>query len=809
VNETPSPETPPVEPPRESGRFQREFGRARDFIAARVWPALRSRFDRIAPRHIWIAALLALVVAGIAWNRCGVRGCPRIERLTSYQPNGATVLLDRNGKEFADLAPIRYPVVSLDSLPAHVAQAFLAVEDKRFYEHNGIDYRRVVGAALANLKSGGLRQGSSTISMQLARNVFPKAVPGQEKTFRRKLLEARVARMIEKRFEKDEILELYLNHIYFGNGAYGIEAAAQQYFRVPAKKLTLSQAALLAALPKAPAHYDPRRKPERAKERRNLVLALMSQQHRISVEESETASKGALKVAARPRRGSVDDGLGPYFEDIVRRQLEERFGDDVYEHRLKVYTTLDIRAQRAAEEELSKQLRTLEAGGFGKLNGPKYTTAAASGENGTGYIQGAMVLLDPYTGDVLALVGGRDFLDSPFNRATQSRRQIGSAFKPFVFAAAIEHGVMPSERLIDEPLRVEVSRTVSWEPKNYDGQFHGRVSMRNALVQSRNVPTVRLASSVGLGAVKETAVRAGITGDMPEHPSMPLGTVASSPLELARAYSVFPTLGSTPEARFVLRVEDSEGNELWRTDPKIESGNLDPRVAYIVTDMMRDAVERGTGTNVRRAGFTRTVAGKTGTTNDGTDAWFVGFTPDLVGAVWVGFDRRRSIISNASGGRLAAPVFGRVMRRLATVRPDPGSFRRPEGIVERTVDPESGLVLQDGCYPTWGQGERELFIEGREPGTVCPYWGGGWMAMRDFGRYLDEFASVLEALVGRSANQLEPHARQVLERYIRRAFQEYGGLTEHHTEEIQRYVEQYLRYQQQVDRGRRGARERN
>lgn len=371
--------------------------------------------------------------------------------------------------------------------------------------------------------------------------------------------------------------------------------------------------------------------------------------------------------------------------------------------------------------------------------------------------------------------------------------------------------MFPSERLRDEPLRVEVSRTVSWEPKNYDGQFQGQVSMREALVQSRNVPTVRLASSVGLGTVKTTAVRAGITGDMPEHPSMPLGTVASSPLELARAYSVFPTLGSAPEPRFVLRVEDRDGNVLWSTEPKVEAGRMDPRAAFIVTDMMRDAVQRGTGTNVRRAGFTRTVAGKTGTTNDGTDAWFVGFTPDLVGAVWVGFDRRRSIVSNASGGRLAAPVFGRVMQRLAAVRPDPGPFRRPDGIVERMVDPASGMILQDGCFPSWGQPEREMFIQGREPGTVCPSWGGGWIA-RNFGRYIEEAASVIEVLVGRRAQGLDPHARDVLERYIRKAIEDYGGLTQHHNDEIRRYVDQYLRYQDQVDprgRGRRGARDRN
>ncbi|MGH7469684.1 MAG: transglycosylase domain-containing protein [Longimicrobiales bacterium] len=690
----------------------------------------RLRLDRITNRQVVIAAGLTLVLVGVTWQRCGFKGCPNTDRLSAYQPNGATVLLDRHGQRFADLAPVRHQVVALKSLPGHVPNAFLSVEDKRFYDHGGVDWRRVIGASMANLKARGYAQGSSTITMQLARNLFPKQLPHQERTLRRKLLEVRVARAIERAFEKHEILELYLNHIYFGNGAYGIEAASQQYFRRSARELTLSQAALLAALPKAPALYDPRRRAKRAKQRRDLVLTLMAEQGHITRRQASSSKAAPLRVQARSRRGAQDDGFAPYFADAVRKILEDRFGDLVYERRLTVRTTLDTRAQRAAEEEIAKQLRAIEAGELGRWTGPRFVSAAESNEQGTQYLQGAAVLLEVGSGDVIALVGGRDFLDSPFNRATQSQRQVGSSFKPFVFAAAVADGFMTSQRIPDEPISIPVSRQVVWEPRNFDGEFFGEISMRQALVESRNVPTVRLAAAVGLDAVKQTAQRAGLTGDLSTHPSMPLGTVASSPLELALAYTVFPGLGTRPEPRYIVSVEDEEGTVLWSSESVSSGDAMDPRVAYVITDMLRDAVDHGTGSLVRTAGFYGMSAGKTGTTNEGTDAWFVGYTPDLVGAVWIGFDQQRAMPGNASGGRLAAPVWGRVMRRVYANRPDPGDFPVPAGVVNRMVDPETGLVLEEGCWPRWNEPEREIFVEGLEPEQVCPEYGsrlGNWI----------------------------------------------------------------------------------
>ncbi|HEU5211099.1 MAG TPA: transglycosylase domain-containing protein, partial [Longimicrobiales bacterium] len=498
------------------GRFEPVLDRVEPFARRVHWP-----FSAHQTLGLGVASL---VLALLLWQNCGLTGCPDVRRLTAYQPNGAPVLLDRNGEHFADLTPFERVVVELESLPPHVPQAFLAVEDQRFFRHDGVDWVRVIGATLANLRARDVTQGSSTISMQLARNVFPTVVPGQERTLRRKLLEVRIAQEIEQTYGKDEILELYLNHIYFGGGAYGIEAAAQRWFDIPASELTVAQAALLAALPKAPSHYDPRFHPEAAKARRDLVLSLMEQQQRIDPETAGAARDTEIRVVA-DARPEDEDPLGSWFVDVIRSTLEERFGDDLYGGRLRIHTTMDVRAQRAAEEELREQIARLS----GRVR------------EGEGPLQGAVVLLDARTGDVLALVGGRDHDVSRYNRAMRGFRQVGSAFKPFVYAAAIEDGFPPSQLIEDTPLRMELSRNDVWEPRNYDGRFEGVVTMREALVRSRNVPTVRLASAVGTEHVAQVAKSTGITSRIPTEPSMALGTASMSPLELAIAYTPFAT----------------------------------------------------------------------------------------------------------------------------------------------------------------------------------------------------------------------------------------------------------------------------
>jgi penicillin-binding protein 1A len=656
--------------------------------------------------------LAALLLAFGLYLNCGVAGCPDVRRLAAYQPNGAPELLDRHGKKFANLAPFERHVVPLDSLGDHVANAFIAVEDRRFREHEGVDWQRVLGAALANLRSGSVTQGSSTISMQLARNVFPKQLPGTERTFRRKLNEARVAYLIEERFTKEEILEMYLNHIYFGGGAYGIEAAARHWFGKSAKQLRLSEAAMLAALPKAPAHYDPRRRPEAARTRRNLVLTLMEQQGMVQPATAEESRQTRLRpVENPPRRSGIP--LGAYYIDVLRNVLEDRFGEDLYRSRLRIHTTLDPLVQRAAERELTRQLDAID----GRVR------------KGAGPLQGAVVVLEAHSGEVLALVGGRDPAASRYNRALNGRRQVGSAFKPFVYAAALDAGIPTSQHIADTPLRMRLSRNDVWEPENYDGRFEGDVSLRDALVRSRNVPTVRLASSVGIEDVATAARNAGVGGRMDETPALSLGTVALSPLQLATAYTTFATLGTTAAPNFLRRVEDANGRILWEPSPHRSRPGMRADVAYIITDILRDAVDHGTGTGVRAAGYRGPVAGKTGTTNNATDAWFVGYTPELVGAVWIGYDEPSPLGSAATGGGLAAPVWGRMMRTWERERGPAPDWRMPNGVRVRSIDPASGLILAEGCQPEWGSPMNELFIAGNEPATACPYrdwWGDFW-----------------------------------------------------------------------------------
>ena len=684
----------------------------------------RWRETRPAVRVLVLGIPALAILLAVAWSRCLFMGCPDVHRLASYQPGGASVLLDRNGKAFADLAPIEGELIRLPTLPKHVPEAFIAVEDQRFRDHDAIDLRRVLGAVWNNVRAGGVQEGSSTLTMQLARNVFPEDLPGQERTLGRKILEVRVAQEIEDAFSKDEILEMYLNHIYFGNGARGIEAAARHYFGRGAKDLTLPQAALLAAMPKAPSHYDPRRHPKEARERRDLVLSLMAEQKRITADEAEAARKAPLGAVPKPRAEKPDAPFAAYFVEEVRRELEDRLGDDFYAHKLRVHTTLDGTAQRAAEEELERQLRAIEGGALGSYAGPRYAPSLQVADDGeTPYLQGAVVALDANTGDVLAWVGGRDFLHSRFDRVKSARRQAGSAFKPFVYAAAVASGRMLNQKVLDQPLEVSLGGHRSWKPKNFDGAFDGEITLRDALVRSKNVPTVRLAQDVGTRRIAEFAQEAGIDPPISEQPSMALGTVAVSPVELAAAYTAFASLGDGVRPRFVVRVDAEDGRVLWQADEPERRHVLDAAVAYVITDALEDVLTRGTGTAVRESGFRAPAAGKTGTTNDGADTWFVGYTPEVVAAVWMGFDRQRPIMAKATGGRLAAPVWARLMTRLYAGRKPPSPWPMPAGVVEGMVDPQTGLLLASGCAPWSGVAYKELFVHGAVPVTVCPSQG--------------------------------------------------------------------------------------
>ncbi len=686
---------------------------------------------------LWALLVLGLglvggtAVASVLWNRCGLAGCPDPELLLTYRAGAAPTLLDRNGDAFAELHPLEHRVVAIDSLPVWVPEAFVAVEDRRFFRHGGIDWVRVAGAALRNLRSSGGAHGASTITMQLARSVFPEQIPGEERTLRRKLVEVRVARAIEERFTKEAILELYLNHVYVGSGAHGIEAASRHAFGRPAATLDPAEAALLAGMVRAPARFDPRRHPERARARRDLVLSLMEAQGRLDPGAAEAARAAPVALAREPGAGGLVSNH-PWFVEAVRQELDGVLGKAVRTPGLVVHTTLDPRAQGAAERELVRRIEAIEEGGHGPYRGPPPRPARGADERGSDLLQGAVVLLEAGSGDVLALVGGRDFGHSRYNRAIRGRRPTGSAFKPFVFAAALERGLTLGQPLADEPLRVEQAGSPPWSPRNADGEFRGMVSMRETLERSLNVPTARLGMAVGVEGVAETAERAGLARHDGPTPASVLGTASHSPLEVAAAYATLAGLGERVEPRFILRVEDAEGRALFEAMEPRRDRVMDPRVAWLVTDLLRGAVDGGTGAAARAAGFRGPAAGKTGTTQGGTDAWFAGYTPERVGVVWIGFDRPRSFLAGASGGGLAAPVWGAVMRDLERIGIPSADWPRPEGLREVSVDRETGMAVPVGCGALTERAVLEWFLEEfvpaeaacpREPGVVARIGG--------------------------------------------------------------------------------------
>lgn len=700
---------------------------------ARKGPSAIGRFFQIA--------LLLLLLGGIAagagllwlWPRCSGAGCPSVEALREYTPPQASRVLDRDGELVARLAPEMRIVVPLEKIPANVTGAFLAVEDRRFYDHDGVDYRRVVGAAVRDLRSLSFDQGFSTITMQLARNVFPEHLT-REKTLRRKVWEVKLAREIEQSFPKDQILEMYLNQIYLGDGLYGVEAAAKGYFGKDATELTHAEAATLAALPKAPSFYNPRRNPEDATERRDLVLDLMADAGYISPGEAREARDQPLGLVPPPEA----EGEAPYFVAAVKRELLERFGNDAETAGLRVYTTLDVEMQRTAERQLRRQIEAVEAGAFGTYRHP--SCAEGVPDDPDECLQGMFVALDARTGDVRALVGGRDFALSQFDRVTQAKRQAGSAFKPIVYATALAAGIPVSTPLVgpgaeDALVRASLagdSLTQS-SPGGYRPADHVSdsltLNLREGLRVSSNRAAVALGERVGVTRVVQTAHDLGISTPIQEFPSTFLGAADVIPLEMVAAYTAFANGGRVVAPRLIRRVEDSEGRVLWE-QPVRAKQVLSPTAAYLTVDLMEDVVNRGTGSGVRAAGLPYTVpaAGKTGTTNEAADVWFVGVTPELVAGVWLGFDQPQRILRDASGGALAAPVWGRVMAEFYSSHVAPAPWTAPAELVARDIDRETGMLATAACPPE--QVVTEGFIPGTEPTDYCelhPSVGvGGW-----------------------------------------------------------------------------------
>src|SRR5467141_3065529 len=608
---------------------------------------IRWWYQPVQRRRVVIATVLALLYAGGlaygSWTRvCAGDRCPSIMRIDPGQrPQLQTSkVYAADGRLITELGIERRTVVPLEQIPVHVRQAFLATEDKRFYRHHGIDFVRLPGAVLKGLR------GFSTITQQLARNVFRDKLT-RERSLSRKLREARVALELERNFPKDTILQLYLNQISLGPNVAGVEAASQVYFGKSVRDINVAEGATLAALPKAPGTYNPRTHPDNAIWRRNVVLTLMRNQGFLTPEDAEFWK--AYPLVLTTRRTSYGD-VAPYFVEWLRSTfLEPRFGRDLYEKGLRIYTTLDLDLQEAAEQALESQLDEIESGVYsnGKFEGKPYREYVEAGratpdDQGpfAPYLQGALLALDARTGNILAMVGGRDFVDSKWNHVTQSRRPPGSTFKPFVYSAAIRAGHPVTEMLDDSPLNPPVIQLDSslWQPKDYDDTTLGLIPMRQSLYMSRNLSTIKLGMSLGEQTVIGEARRYGITTPLPPYPSIHIGARETKPIELIAAYTSFANNGTRVEPIGVLRVEDRQGNILWKAEPRREDV-MDPEHTWLMVDMMKDVIRRGTAfTAVWKAGFTLPAAGKTGTTDDYTDAWFIGYTPELVAGIWVGYD---------------------------------------------------------------------------------------------------------------------------------------------------------------------------
>ena len=708
-------------------------------------PRRPSRLRRFTARHprlvrSLLLALVLLTSAGVgsayaSWALvCRGGGCPSIDVLEEYTPRQTSKLYAADGRFISEIGLERRTLVKLGDIPKVVRDAFVITEDKRFNDHAGVDFIGLAGAIKDRVVGGRLR-GASTITMQLAGNLFPDDIDRNERTLTRKIKEAKIARAIEARYTKGKILELYLNQIALGNGAYGVETASQRYFGKSVRDLNIAEAATLAALPKGPERYNPRRFPERAVQRRNTIIALMSREGAINETDARLAAAYPLQLARRSEAGEV----APYFVEWVRQQLDQQFGRQLYEQGLKIYTTLDLEMQSAAERALEQQLRAIEGGKYGRFPHPTYEQyLAGRGGEAAGsyspYLQGAFVAMDPRTGAVRALVGGRDFDDSKFNRATQALRQPGSTFKPVVHATAIQSGRPPAYVLDDSPLSVEQGTGTTWTPQNYDGKFEGPMVLRRALYMSRNVPTVRLGMELGEQSVIDMARRFGIRTPIPSYPSIHIGAADVYPLEMVGAYSVFASLGYRTTPYAITRVENARGEVLWQQRPT-SMPVLSSEEAWLMVDMMKDVVQRGTAYRATwGAGFRVPAGGKTGTTNDGADVWFIGYTADLVAGVWMGFDRPKKIKASAQGGELAAPAWTAFMKEMYQRRPEPPDWPRPETLVAREVDAATGMLAGPFCT---GGSYTEWFIPGTEPYQEC-----GWGAPGDvYGTPADTFGA--------------------------------------------------------------------
>jgi penicillin-binding protein 1A len=680
---------------------------------------------------------------------------PQVEELEHYRPSTITELYDDQDKVIGTFALQKRVVASYDDYPQVLRDALISIEDKDFYRHWGINVWRILGAAYRDVESAGKVQGGSTLTMQLARNLFLSP----DRSFHRKIQEVLLAIQIERRFTKPQIFTLYANQIYLGHGVYGFEAASQYYFSKPTRQLTLEEAALLAGLPKSPAYYSPINHPDRALKRRNLVINALLEDGKLTAPRAEAARNRPIQLKVQHDPNS----LAPYFMEDIRRYLENKYGtDQVHQGGLRVYTSLNMELQKRAnqavldglaayerrhgwkgqlenalalgmrideyqhpdwdeEPELNGYIHALVSGisptsaaiKFGRYTATITQASAAwtkrkipdifsvgdivyvkllavlpdgkamvSLEQDSG-AQGALIAIDNATGEIKAMVGGRDFNQSKFNRATQALRQVGSSFKPYVYTAAVDQGATPDDTIVDDPVTF---RTASgpYIPHNYDDRFEGTITLRRALAQSRNIPALKLADKLSIKTVIDYAHRFGITSTLPPYLPVALGAAEVTLYEQTSAFSVFPNDGVRVSPRYITKVTDYEGRVMEEDFPEVKDV-VSSRTARVMTTMLREVVLHGTG--IAASSLKLPLAGKTGTTNDFTDAWFVGFSPAITCGVWMGYDEKKSLGARETGAHAALPIWMDFMKG-ALAGKDPGDFQPapPISVTVQRVD---------------------------------------------------------------------------------------------------------------------------
>ena len=750
-------------------------------------------------KFIVLLIVLSIILGASAGGYFAIqKGIPGLEELKQYRPVEGTKIYADDDVLVGELKVEKGIFVPINKIPVQMVNAVIAVEDSRFWKHKGIDYIAIGRALLKDIVSIGLKEGGSTITQQLAKVMF--LTP--EKTLTRKLREAALAIKMERNFDKREILELYLNKIYFGHGAYGVEMASRIYFGKSVQDISLSEVALLAGLIKAPATYSPYNDLTKAKDRQQLVLARMEDEGYIKRTEKENALKRPIFLSSA-RAGMEANN---YFIEYVRKYLEDKYGEEsVYRGGLRAYTTLDRNAQSSAAKALRQGLRELDKrkgwrgplehrkdidvkselknkelinpvitnpgdissglvltvtekealiktrGIVGRLSleDAKWASKVIDPKASTGRflkdfrltkilkpgdvikvgiksikdrniqlsleqepeVEGAVVAIEPNTGYIRVIIGGYDFAKSEYNRALYARRQPGSAFKPIIYASAIDHGFTPASIIVDEPVAYPGRSEGEWKPENYDHKFYGPTRLREALAYSRNVVTIKLVEKMGVNNVIDFARTLGFQGEMPRDLTISLGSMSVTPMELALCFTVFASDGMKVKPVAIKYITDSKGRVLESNEPEAEEV-ISPQTAFLITSIMEDVVRYGTGWRAKALG--RPVAGKTGTTNDYRDAWFVGYTKDLVATVWVGFDDMRPLGPLETGARAASPIWVSFMKNA--VKGDPQEFSPPEeGIVSCSIDPATGLLSRDE-----GAGLKEYFQKGTEPKQFAP-----------------------------------------------------------------------------------------